>query len=421
LTDPSLNLSALVRSQADLCVKCGLCLPHCPTYVKTRDEGDSPRGRIALMQALAEGQLPPGGRLAFHLDRCLGCRACERVCPSGVPYGHLIDTGRALERALALPRKRRTFSRLVFRYLVSTPRWIARLATALRVYRKSGLRHVARASGLLRAVGLDRLDAALPPIESPFTFEEHYSARGSVRGRVALFTGCIGGTLDQAALKASIRLLTAAGYAVDVPRRQTCCGALHLHAGDLAFAAELARRNTEAFNAAPVEAILYTATGCGTTLFEYGSWPPFQDEIRLRVPVIDICTFLDRNWPDHLSLRKSAGRVAVHDPCTLTHVIRAAGAPYRLLKRIPGLEVMPLPENRVCCGAAGTYFLTQPAMSDRLRRDKLASIEALHADLLVTSNIGCALHLMAGLRETGRDIEVLHPVTVLERQLAISD
>jgi glycolate oxidase iron-sulfur subunit len=415
-----LDLSAVVKSQADLCVKCGLCLPHCPTYVKTRDEGDSPRGRIALMQALAMERLPPGGRLAAHLERCLGCRACERVCPSNVPYGRLIDAGRALEarrRPGAMPRMAGFVARLLPRR-----RRMAGLARALRLYQKSGLRRLARATGLLRLAALERLDDVLPELEWPASFEETYAARGETRGKVGLFTGCTGDVLDQETLRSAIELLTAAGYEVRVPRRQTCCGALLLHGGALEAAAALARRNVEAFNAAPVDAVVHVASGCGATLAEYGSgWPPGASpaDERFAAPVLDVCTFLERVTPPaRLAFRALERRIAVHDPCSLGHVLRAAEAPYRLLRRIPGLEAVPLSGNRMCCGAAGSYFLSQPEMADSLRDDKVEAVKASGADLLVTSNVGCALHLAAGLGKAGMALEVMHPVTLLARQLA---
>jgi len=367
------------------------------------------------MQALAAGTLPAGGRLGFHLDRCLDCRACERVCPAGVPYGHLIDAARALGRQQRRSHWLRDF---MFDQVIPRPRAMARLASVLRIYQRSGLRRLARATGVLRAAGLDRLETALPDLAKPATLEERYPPLGEARGRVALFTGCTGTVLDQPALRGAIRLLTALGYEVHIPQEQTCCGALHLHDGDIGKAADLAARNAAAFNAASFDAVVYVASGCGATLLEYANWPPAQRSAAIRAPVTDVCSFVEAaKWPEHLTLRPLNIRVAVHDPCTLANVARAAEAPHRLLRRIPGLEVIALPGNRACCGAAGTYFLSQPDMADSLRDDKVRAIESSGASLLATSNIGCALHLAAGARRSGLAIEVLHPITLLSEQL----
>lgn len=422
ITETSLNLPDLIKSDADQCVKCGLCLPHCPTYAKTRDEGDSPRGRIALMQGLAEGHLDAAGRLEFHLDRCLACRACEQVCPSGVRYGRLIDAARAMiEQRRRPPLPARLTRRLGRDQIVMRPRRLRAAARLLRLYERSGLQRVARGSGLLRALGLSRLDALLPRIPSQRAFRAYYPAEGEERGRVALFTGCLGNVFERDALRASIRLLNHCGYGVHVPPRQGCCGALHLHGGESAGAAGLARHNIATFNALDVEAVVYTSSGCGATLAEYGDWVADADggERRgLDAPAVDLSRFITSR--DGLRGDTPAplnGRIAVHDPCTLRNVVRAADSPYELLSRIPGAAVTPLAGNARCCGAAGSYMLTQPEMAGRLREDKLTALRELNPDVLVTSNIGCALHLAAGIREAGMDIEVVHPVVLLERQM----
>jgi len=417
-----LDLRKLITSEADQCVKCGLCLPHCPTYRKTLDEGDSPRGRIALMQALAAGRLPAGGRLAFHLDRCLVCRACERACPSGVRYGPLIDASRALLAATRedSPRGRSIWLR---NRLLS---WIAagqgrhnQAARLLHMYSASGLRRLARRSGLLRGLRLDRLDALLPGQPATTRRRLHYyPPRGREQGQVALFTGCMMDLFTPDALDASIRLLTRAGYGVHLPPGQGCCGALHLHAGDLAEAGVLARRNLAAFNALRPDAVLYTASGCGATLRDYTVWPMSEAGAGFTAPVLDVTRFLaDLAWPADVSFTPLARRVAIQDPCLQRNVLRDVTPPYRLLERIPGLEIIALPGNEYCCGAAGAYMLEQPELSDELRTDKLDALQRCGAEILVSSNIGCAIHLAAGLRLAGRDVEVVHPVCLLERQL----
>ncbi len=427
-----MNLPDFIKRESDQCVKCGLCLPYCPTYRQTRDEGDSPRGRIALMQALVEGSLPPGGRLDFHLDRCLTCRACERACPSQVRYGQLIDAA----RAFGAPRRRPgRLTRWLQHGLIPHRRRLASAARLLRLYQQSGLRRLAQASGLLRLTGTHRLDALMPDIPPVPRWQPYYAPAGRPHGHVALFTGCVGQVLDRDALEAAIALLNACGYGVHVPQEQTCCGALQLHSGDPSRAAELARQNLDAFNSLPadrsgnalggvtvLDAVLFSASGCGASLVEYGMWPEMDGIAppgRFAAPVLDVCSFLEQSERlTQLSFAPLDACVAVHDPCSLQNVIRTAAAPYRLLGHIPGLTVKPLPGNGQCCGAAGSYLLTQPEMADALRTDKLAQMRNSGAGIVLSSNIGCALYLSAGLRNEGHaGIEIMHPVTLLARQL----
>lgn len=398
----------------DRCVMCGMCLPHCPTYQLSHDEGESPRGRIALIQGLANGRLTPNPHLEQHLDHCLGCRSCEAVCPSGVAYGEIIDGGRAVlhQQQHGAPAPRLLFS------LIPRPRRLRLFGHILRFLQKSGLQGLARATGLSRALGLARLDAVLPPLAPLPTWQAYYPPQGKQRGEVALFLGCIADFADRPTLNATLRVLTRLGYGVHIPPRQTCCGALHLHQGDRFIAHHLAECNAAAFNPLEVDAIINTASGCGTTLVEY----PRNDFPALKAPVRDISAFLTEiPWPTELSPAPLAKKVAVHDPCSLGNVLRQAKAPYQLLKRIPAIETVALPDNRRCCGAAGNYMLTQPATADRLRDDKIAALRQLEADILVTSNPGCALHLRAGIAAAQSAVEVLHPVALLDRQLQAAD
>ncbi|MDX9740331.1 MAG: (Fe-S)-binding protein [Gammaproteobacteria bacterium] len=397
-----------ISADADLCVKCGLCLPHCPTYGMTRDEGDSPRGRIALIQALAEGALPPGGRLEFHLDRCLSCRACERVCPSRVPYGRLIEAGRSLGTSPHLRQGTRLLA----------DGWLVRFAPLLHLYQRSGLQWLARGARLPSLAGLGRLDRILPPVPLRTGLKPRYPV-AAARGSVALFTGCMGRALEREALLDSIRLLNACGYTVEIPTAQGCCGAMHRHAGDREGARELARRNIEVFNALEVDAVAHVASGCGAALAEYEAWASADDaELpAFRARPVDICTLLEQcGIADRVSFRPMSGRVLVHEPCSLRNVLRAEAAPYRLLRRIPGLEVEALAGNERCCGGAGTYMIDQPEMADALRSPKIAAIRESKASIVLTSNTGCAMHLAEGLRKAGSETAVMHVVSLLEQQ-----
>ncbi|MCW9059751.1 MAG: (Fe-S)-binding protein [Gammaproteobacteria bacterium] len=402
----------------DRCVMCGLCLPHCPTYGLSRDEGDSPRGRIALMQGLDSGALPVGERLLGHLDRCLECRACEAMCPSEVPFGRLMDAARA---RVEPHRPRRPGSRRLRRWgfgLLRRPRRLRTLARVLRYYQRSGLQWLVRHSGLLRLLRLAPLEARLPRLQRPLA-AGHHSAVGPMRGRVALFTGCVESVAGADTQRDALRLLTRLGYEVVIPKNQGCCGALAQHNGDPATAAELARANLAAFDATGLEAIVSTASGCGVQLAAYGAlyeadYPRAAD---FADKVLDISSFLAaRDWPQGL-LQARPETIAVHDPCTLRHGLKQHRAVYPLLARVPGLKTVTLNTTGACCGAAGSHVLTQPAQAEALRRPHIEQLRALGVRTLVSSNIGCALHLAAGIREAGLEIEVLHPVTLLARQL----
>lgn len=402
----------------DRCVMCGLCLPHCPTYGLSRDEGDSPRGRIALMQGLACGTLPVGERLLGHLDRCLECRACEAMCPSEVPFGRLMDAARA---RIETQRPRRPESRRLRRWgfaLLRHPRRLRALASLLRLYQRSGLQWLARRSGLLRRLGLASLEARLPALQRPLAHRRH-APSGPARGRVALFTGCVEAVMGADTQRAALRLLTRLGFEVDIPRGQGCCGALLLHAGAPGEAAERARANLAAFADPDLAAVLSTASGCSVQLAGYGALYGMEDPraTAFAERARDITRFLaEQDWPQGL-LSPLPETVAVHDPCTLRHGLKQHRAVYRLLARIPELRTLTLNETGACCGAAGSHILTQPDQAAALRRPQLERLRALGVRTLVSSNIGCALHLAAGIREAGLEIEVLHPVALLARQL----
>lgn len=398
-------------AKADLCVKCGLCLPHCPTYQETRNEADSPRGRIALMQGLSSGLVNWTPALEAHLDGCLGCRSCERVCPAKVPYGELIDAGRTLQ---AQARGNRRLTRRLGPWLVSRPRrHLARLL--LRAYQASGLQLLLTALGLLRAPRIGRWLSLVPSAQ-------HLAAPGTLTlpasGRsVQLFRGCVGDIADAETLQCLRALLERCGIRVEEPDTQTCCGALHQHAGEPDRACELGRRNLAAFSGDAT--IVYAASGCGATLKEYERVcaPGASAEgAAFAQRVQDPHRLLLELWPEAVPLRPLHARIAVHLPCTQRNVTSGGEAITALLRKIPGATIEPLDLQHNCCGAAGTYFLSEPAMADRLLEHKLDALAALRPDYLVSSNIGCTLHLAAGLRRRGLNVPVLHPLALLARQ-----
>jgi len=405
-----LNIESFIRQEADKCVKCGLCLPHCPTYMKTQHEGDSPRGRIALLQGLVEGQLQFSPQLEAHLDSCLSCRACEHACPATVQYGQLLDAG----RAHIAEHHHGADSHSLLDRLSNHAQPLGIPPLLLRLYQTTGLQWIARRSGLLKKLGLQRLDQYLPRIPRHVKWRREYPSQGKCRGSVALFTGCASNLFDQATLQATIRLLTRCGYKVHIPPEQVCCGAMHQHNGNIEQACQFANSNLKVFNSLSADALIYTATGCGTTLNEYQTLARQAFDM----PVMDVSRFFEQiSWPDEITVEPLDKKVAVHDPCTLTHVLGSEASVYALLAKIPGLQLTALPDNATCCGAAGSYMLTQPVMADALLSDKIKLLETLQPDILLTSNIGCALHLVAGIREAGLKIEVIHPVALLERQI----
>ena len=394
---------------ADQCVKCGLCLPHCPTYVETQHEGDSPRGRIALMQGLAMGMVEISEPLERHLDGCLSCRACERVCPAKVPYGHLIDAGRQM-LAQRKPERTRT-TRLIG--LALTHRALRNVSGAmLWLYQRLGVQWLVRTLQLLGRGRLARMESLLPWVAFP-KFPRAHAASGKA---VQLFTGCAGELFDRGTLDDAARLLARLGWSVEIPRAQACCGAIHQHGGETHDAAGFVARNLAAFaGEAPV---LCSASGCGATLLDYPDMVDGPAAKQFRARVRDIDAFLLQHWPADAQLKPLPLRIAVHTPCTLKNVMQSASAVPALLKKIPQADVFELDATQHCCGAAGSYFITQPEMADQLLQRKLDALAALKPDLLVSTNIGCTLHIAGGLRRAGLNVPVVHPVTLLAQQLA---
>jgi glycolate oxidase iron-sulfur subunit len=395
-----------IVAEADRCVKCGYCLPHCPTYGLSADEGESPRGRIALIQALVQGSVD-SQRLHDHLDSCLACRACEAACPSEVHYGELITAVRALQansgRASGQP------NRLTLNLLARAP-YQQLPAKLTRIYQRIG---ASRLTNRLGNAAIQHLNALLPPQLDTSPWLELYPTHGDTVGRVGLFTGCIGRITDRPALNAAIQILNQLGFDVVVPPEQCCCGAMHLHSGDDVKAASLARENSKAFDNYELDAIVGVASGCSAHLMEYA-----KQEVFLPAAILDISSFLGNQSSIHdLELRPLRKRVALHTPCSMKNILKSESDPYRLLQLIPDINLFPLPENGLCCGAAGHYLITHPDSAEALRADKILGLKSNQAEILVTSNTGCSLHMAAGIRAEGMQVEVLHPVELLARQI----
>jgi glycolate oxidase iron-sulfur subunit len=401
------------------------------------------------------GRLPMNERFALHMDRCLTCRACEAVCPSQVRFGQLIDGARTMmDSERNLPRgepvmRKAGLQSWIKREFVAKPARLDALRPLLRFYQNSSLKKWIRKSGLLGGTKFAVLEAQLPFIEAPVassgtinarTWEPVYPTLAQPRGQVGLFLGCVARLTDSTTLNATIFVLNRLGYTVHVPSAQTCCGALHQHSGDRTTAEQLALQNIAAFNGLRLEAILSTASGCGVQLGEYGL-PSFSQPSSLRsqleddaaqdgrsgrpvlkfsAKVMDIGAFLDaaEGW-NGVKLAPLPHKIAVHEPCSLRNVLRGSAHAYALLARIPGAQITPLAGNDQCCGAAGTYFIDQPDMAAPLLHDKMTALKASGARYLATSNVGCAMHISSGLREAGSEIEVVHPVTLIARQMGI--
>jgi len=406
------------------CIHCGLCLNHCPTYRLLGLESDSPRGRIHQMILVDEGRLRLADSFVRHIDLCLDCRACETACPSGVPYGKLVENARA---QIHLNYRRPLLSRflrwLAFRQLLPRPRRLVLLGTLLRFYQRSGLQQIVRRSGLLGLLGkLGQAEEMLPPIDDRFFSSELgrvFPAEGERRARVALFAGCIAQITFSEMNRATIRVLQRNGCEVVIPSGQLCCGALHVHAGDREAARRLARANLDAFLSDDFDAVIINAAGCGSTLKEYellflDDTAGRQRAAQFAAKVRDVTEFLAA-----LGLRPPAKplplRVTCQDSCHLAHGQKITAAPRELLHAIPGLELIEMKLADHCCGSAGIYNLTQPGTAAALLKEKMEHALATGATVIATANPGCLLQLRHGaaLYDTGQ--EVLHVVELLDR------
>ena len=402
------------------CVHCGICLPVCPTYRVLGEEMDSPRGRVYLMRAVAEGRLDVTDTYTHHLDLCLGCRACETACPSGVPFGSLLETARAdIERHGARPLRRRLLEALIFG-VFPHPHRLAIVLGVLRRYRRWGIQALVRRSGLLRRFPrLAAMDALLQDVpRTDAALPEFLAARGRALGRVALLTGCVQRHLFADVNRDTMRLLSLAGWDVVAPRGQGCCGALELHGGRLEAFRARARALGAAFPA-DVDWVVTNAAGCGSALRDYGHWVG-EDAAASRVAARtrDVTELLaDADLP----LGSLPLTVTYHDPCHLAHGQRVRSAPRALLGRIPDLRLVPLVDSELCCGSAGVFNVLEPDMADRLLALKIARIAETGARTVVTGNPGCLMQIARGARERGLDLTVVHPVTLLARAVRWED
>ncbi|HTZ54847.1 MAG TPA: (Fe-S)-binding protein [Candidatus Acidoferrum sp.] len=405
----------------EACVRCGLCLPACPTYLETLTETSGPRGRISLIKAVDEGELDvlsPG--FVEQMSQCLDCRACQAVCPSGVPYGPMLEEMRARIEAASAPARapRERWTRhLLLEWLFAKPARLRRAAGLLRFAQRTGL------SALASAFGMRDLVRLAPQIPDHFFVPDNQQYTVShAAGTAFLHSGCVMHVAFPNVHEATIRMLNRAHLNVVVPAEQGCCGAIAVHAGNDDFARDLARVNVAAFERSGADVYVVNAAGCGSTLKEYGriladdaAWRARAEAFSSRVR--DVTEVLDAmDLPP--ARGKLNARVTYQEPCHLVHAQRVSAAPRRLLRKIPGLELVEMYESAVCCGSAGIYNLTEPDMAARLQARKIGNIEATGAAIVATANPGCALQVSAGLRNAGIRADVKHIVELLDEAYA---
>lgn len=403
------------------CVHCGLCTSACPTYLELGDENDSPRGRIYLMRSVTDGRLELTPEVRRHLELCLDCRACETACPSGVQYGKLIEPFRvAMENQGEGPKKTNDwFHKRILFGLFPYPERMRRALWPARIAQRLKLDQLAQKLGLFKLLPsrLQQLVQMLPPLEKPLPpLPAFLPAKGTRRARVALFTGCVADVMFRSSHWATARVLQENGCDVIVPQQQQCCGAIHFHAGSSEPAQAMADANLRAFDADEVDAIIVNVAGCGSMLKDYGHhWHDAQQPEREKfaAKVKDISEFLDE-----LGLVPPRGEIKLtatyHDACHLGHAQKITAAPRNLLAQIPGLELRELTETEICCGAAGTYNLTEPEMSGRLSQRKMENIVRTGAQVVVTANAGCLLQIAREARAQGQPLWIAHPIDLLD-------
>ena len=405
-------LTAPMIHAVETCVHCGFCLAACPTYQELGQEMDSPRGRIVLMKEVLEGKLSVAAAQP-HIDRCLGCLACEPACPSGVPYRDLISPYRSVVRSQTHHSTGQRVRRALVRWTLPSPVRFRWAITAARLGR--WLRPV------LPSVFRPLLDLAPASVPAPQSWPFLVPALGPRRGRVALLTGCAQQVLAPDITAAALAVLSQQGIEVVVPASQGCCGGLAWHTGDLSTAQRYARRTLDAFPD-DVDAILTTAAGCGSAMHEYalilrGTSDEARAE-RFRLRVKDASRFLVelglRGTPRDTGLRR---KVAYHDACHLSNAQGVHDEPRHLLRAIPGVEVCELAGSQLCCGSAGTYNLDQPAIAEALGEQKARAVIASGAETVVSGNIGCLTQLEAHLKRLGSPIQVRHTLQLLRDAL----
>jgi glycolate oxidase iron-sulfur subunit len=409
----------------DDCVHCGFCLPSCPTYQSWGEEMDSPRGRIHLMKAVAEGKEPLTQAAVGHFDRCLGCMACVPACPSGVKYNLLIEDTRAtVERTFRRPLGDRLFRGMIFS-LFPYPRRLLVAVVLQLVYQRTGLRWLMHKLGLVRLLPrrMQNLEALMPPVSLRQLADKlpaHQPATGTQRARVALLPGCVQRVYFPGVNEATLRVLAAEGCEVVIPDGIGCCGALSVHAGREDEARRFARATIAALEQTSADAIVVNAAGCGSSMKEWGhllrddpAWA--KRAASLAAKVRDVTELL-ATLPPVARRHPLRVRAAYHDACHLAHAQRIRSQPRALLAGIPELELVEL-DSDSCCGSAGVHNLLEPDSAREIGLRKVDSVVAVAPALLISANPGCTLQIQMLLRERGQDIRTAHPIEVLDASI----
>ena len=431
--DPSLLFSGPdAPEEADLykCVHCGFCLQACPTYLETGLETESPRGRIALMKAVNEGRIGMTESVVRHWDLCIQCRACEVACPSGVPYGSLIEATMAqVERKREVGLIPRLAAGLALNHVIPNQRFLEVTVGLARIYQKSGVQRLLRKSGLLRLMSgsLADMESSMPPVSDRFFKAQGQvsSPRSTARSRVALLSGCVMPLFSGPEMEAVVRVLNRNGCEVVVPEGQACCGAIHSHVGDLETTRSMARQNIDVFARAGVDAVVVASAGCGSRMKEYDHLLKDDHEYAGKAKefvktVKDVHEFLV-DLPFEPPAAELDYRVTYQDSCHLGNAQRITSAPRQILNAIPGVEFVELPGAGRCCGAGGTYTITEREFSLRVLNSKMDDFETTGADVLATANPGCLLQLQYGVEDRGLSADVKYVTDLLDEAYRMED
>ena len=414
------------RKLIDECVHCGFCLPTCPTYQSWGEEMDSPRGRIYLMKALAEGKASLTPTVVRHFDQCLGCMACVTACPSGVKYDALIEQTRAeVDRAQVRSLADRWFRAMIFSLFPHPSRLKVMLVFQL-LYVKTGLRWLVHQLGIPRLLPLRlrNLEALMPPVSArqlSASLPAFGSAKGPTRAKVALLAGCVQRVYFPDVNDATLRVLTAEGCDVVIPEDLHCCGALSVHAGRDDEARSFARAAIAALERSGVDTVVVNAAGCGSSMKEWGRmfandpvWAERAEAMAAKVKdVTELLTELGTVAPRH----PLAVKIAYHDACHLAHAQRIRSQPRALLRAIPGLELTEIPDADQCCGSAGIYNLVEPESSREVGQRKVDNVLAVAPELLVSANPGCTLQIQMLLKERGKSVRTAHPIELIDASI----
>ncbi len=418
------HLKDLDYSVVQQCMHCGLCLPTCPTYDATKLERNSPRGRISLMRAIADGRLEATEAFSDEMYFCLGCLACMTACPAGVNYAELFEHARAeAEASQVKASPDRGFIRwLTLRWLFMDLGRLQLVGSAIRLYQQLGLQTFLRKSGVMKLMPkrLQELEAMTPTVQPHFSADlisPITPASGEKKYRVAMLTGCAQDLMYSDVNRDTVEVLARNGCEVVTPPEQSCCGSLHAHNGELDMAAELARRNIDQFPPEQFDAIITNAGGCGSHLKHYANILAKDPVYRERAKLWDEKCKDIHEWLAAIGIqapkKAPAQTVTYHESCHLCHGQKITSQPRQLLKSIPNLKLVELPESNWCCGSAGIYNITQPEMANQLLDRKLNHIKSTKAAVVATGNPGCMAHILNGAKKQNLPLRIVHPITLL--------